>query len=194
MAEHNAKTRLIRASLPLLVASSLTACGGDSTFLFPVPAEPFESILFDLVTGPLDRPSAFDLVAARGRGLPRTVRVDQTEQWDIAFAILEGEPVWLPRGFFEGIRPSSGITRLDGDFDDITSVPGNSEEYEEEEPVPISEGAVYAIRSRTDPALSLPCRVFGKVRVLLLEGIPPQIDFETVWNPNCDDTNVDQSQ
>lgn len=194
MAERDAKTRLIRALLPALLAASLTACGDDSTFLFPVPAEPIESTMFDLVTGPLDRPSAFDLVAGRGRGLPRTVRVDQTEQWDIAFAVLEGEAVWLPRGFFESIQPSSGITRLDGDFDNITSVPGDSEAYEEDEPLPIVEGAVYAIRSRTDPALTLPCRVFGKVRVLSLEGTPPQIDFETVWNPNCDDTNVDQSQ
>lgn len=179
-----------RWALLVLVLTPLLSCGGDTRLDFPRPTEPLETTVFDLLEGPLDRASAFDVVAGRGLGEPRAVRVDQSAQWDIAFAEMGGQPVWLPRGFFEANEPSSGITLLNRAFEEITNVPGNSEDYEGMDPVPASVGAVYAIRSRSDPTLSLPCRVFAKLEVLSIEFDPARVQFRFLWNPNCDDTNV----
>ena len=186
-------TQLARALAVLTVVTGLTACGDDTTFQFPLPDAPIEDRVFDLIAGPLDRPSAVDVVAGRGSGFPRSVRVDVTDDWDFVFAILDGEPVWLPRGFFDGLEPTSGLARVDGSFESVRVVPGSREEYEEEDPMPIEIDAVYAIRSRTDPGIAFPCRVFGKIRVLSIEGDPARATFELFWNRNCDDRNVDSS-
>ncbi len=142
------------------------------------------------MAGPIDRPSGFNVVSGRSAGSPGSVRVDESDRWDVAFAVLDGAPVWLPRGFFDGLEPSSGILRLTVAFDQVREVPENRDLYETRQPVPISEAAVYAIRSRQDPTLSLPCRLYAKLEVLSIQGDPAQVRFRFLWNPNCDDRNV----
>ncbi|MEE8521585.1 MAG: hypothetical protein V3U63_09445 [Gemmatimonadota bacterium] len=176
-----------------LTALIVGACSDDPTFQFPVPEEPLESDLFDLATGPVGEPSALDVVSGRGNGLPRPVRVEQSEQWDIAFGMSDQGAEWLPRGVFEGLPISSGIVQVPGTFESVTNVPGNSEEYIDDEPVSIEVGAVYAVRSRADPVLSLPCHIFGKIGVLSVAGNPVRVQFEILWNPNCGGTNVSSS-
>lgn len=173
-----------------LTLGLLAACSDPLSFDFPPPAEPFEATLHDLVDGPIDRPSAFDIVAGRGRGIPRAVRVDQTAAWDFVFAVQDGQPVWLPRGFFEGFEETGGIARLSRAFDEVREAPEQRERYEDREPVLISPGAVYAVRSRPDPSVSLPCRLFAKIEVLSVEIDPTRVRFRFLWNPNCDRRNL----
>jgi len=175
----------------LLVTLGLTvsalACGSDLDPSFRRPSEPLEATLFDIFAGPIDRPSAFDVLPGGGRiGTPVPVRVDQTDQWDVAFAIVNGEAVWLPRGFFAGFEPSSGIVGLDRGFDEVDRVPEDRDLYQTEGPIPVTLGTTYAIRSRSDPALSLPCRIFAKLVVDELETDPARVRFRYLWNPNCD--------
>ncbi|UCF20579.1 MAG: hypothetical protein JSU87_03970 [Gemmatimonadota bacterium] len=179
-----------RAALLLLAAVALAGCGSDLDVDFTRPSEPEELTLFDLVAAPIDRPSGLNLLSGRGSGLPREVRLDQTPEWDVAFAQLEGQPVWLPRGFFETLEASSGIRELPLAFETVERVPEDLDEYETLEPVPVTVGGVYAIRSRPDPALSLPCNVYAKVVVDAVEGDPVRVQIRVLWNPNCDDTNV----
>ncbi len=177
-----------RSAVALAAAFAVLACGDSTDFDFRRPSEPLDATLFDLVDGPLDRASALDVVSGSGRnvGRPRAVRVDQSGEWDVAFAVLEGQAVWLPRGFFDAFEASSGITRLDRGFEEIEEVPGDRQIYEEQDPVPVEVGATYAIRSRNDPALQLPCRLFAKLEVQELEMDPPRIRTRFLWNPNCD--------
>ncbi len=44
-----------------------------------------------------------------------------------------------------------------------------------------------------DPLSVFPCRVFGKARVLSVEGDPVRVRFEVFWNPNCDESGFDSS-
>ncbi len=129
-------------------------------------------------------------MGARGTGIPRAVRLDETDQWDFAFAVLEGQPVWVPRGFFESLEATSGMVKLDAAFDQVTRVPRGRDPYEMKEPLLASEGNVYAIRSRADPALSFPCHIHAKIVVDAIEGDPLRVRFRVLWNPNCDDQNV----
>jgi hypothetical protein len=175
------------AALAALTLAALASCGGPDDVLYPKPDEPLEADLYDLVTGPVNRASAFDVVAGRATGTPRAVRVDATAEWDVAFAVIDSVPVWLPRGFFAGFPPSAGVLELTSDFDSILTVPDDQVAFETEDPLPISVGTSYAIRSRQDPSLSVPCRIYAKVEVLSVEGDPARMHFRFLWNPNCDD-------
>lgn len=179
-----------RAALLLLPFAALPACGDSLNIRFPRPSEPLEETLFDLIAGPIDRPSGLNIVSGRGSGSPRAVRVDETGEWDVAFAVLDGQPVWLPQGFFDALEASSGILQLPGSFEQIEVVPEQRELYESEQPVPVSEAVTYAIRSRSDPALSLPCRIFAKVEAVSIEGDPARLRIRILWNPNCDERRV----
>jgi hypothetical protein len=182
--------RLGHVVLLLAVALGLLACGDEVDTDIPRPLNPFEEELIDLVDGPLDRANALNLVAGRGFSTPRVTRVDDTVSWDFAFAIVDGEPAWLPRGFFDGIEPSAGIRVMMADFEDVELVPSDEEQYELLEPLPATVGTTYGLRSRTDPALSLPCHVFAKMVVDSIKGDPVRVWFRVLWNPNCDDVNV----
>lgn len=178
------------AALVLTLALGLVACGDELDTDVPRPINPLEAELIDLVDGPLTRANALNLVAGRGYGTPLVTRVDETLHWDIAFALIDGEPAWVPRGFFDGIEPSTGIRVMQVDFEDVELLPPDEEAYELEEPVPATVGTTYGLRSRTDPALSLPCHVFAKLAVDSIKGDPARVWFRVLWNPNCDDINV----
>ncbi|UCC73095.1 MAG: hypothetical protein JSV86_00590 [Gemmatimonadota bacterium] len=179
-----------RFAAVLTLALALGACGDTLDQSIPRPTEAAEGELMDLVEGPVERSSALNLLAGRGFGIPTAVRVDQSGQWDIAFALVDGEPRWLPRGFFEAFEPSSGIRVMQGEFEEIERLPSDREAYELEEPVPVTVGVTYGLRSRTDPSLSLPCHVFAKLVADSVGGDPMRVWFRVLWNPNCDDTNV----
>jgi hypothetical protein len=182
-----------RIAILAIALSGATACGSDVNTDWPRPSEPLDMSLYDLVSGPIDRSSAVNVVSGRSRGFPTSIRVDLIETWDIAFAVLDGEAVWLPRGFFEGFEPSSGILEAERDVDQLSEAPEDRELYEAENPVPVQEGFTYIIRSRSDPALSLPCRIYAKVRVDAVLEDPARIDFVILWNPNCDNRNLTPS-
>ncbi|MGD2217018.1 MAG: hypothetical protein PVJ64_09680 [Gemmatimonadales bacterium] len=177
-------------ALLLTVALGLVACGDELVTDIPRPTAPLEVELIDLFDGPLDRANALNLVAGRGFSTPRVTRVDDTAKWDIAFALVDGEPAWLPRGFFDGIEPSAGIRVMVADFEDIEFLPSAEDMYELEDPLPATVGSTYGIRSRTDPNISLPCHVFAKLVVDSVGGDPTRVWSRVIWNPNCDDTNV----
>jgi len=179
-----------RAAVLIVLLAAIVACGGDSTSSYPRPIEPLQLSMYDVGGGPVNRASALNVVAGSALGFPRTERVDQTEQWDVAFGVIEGNPVWLPRGFFEGLEPSAGILAVPRDFEEIGEAPEDRELYEYTDPLPMVEGETYMIRSRSDPTLSLPCHIYAKVRLEAIQQDPPWIKFLIVWNPNCDDRNV----
>lgn len=190
MNQHDVWWNVGRRSGAALLLFAVSACGSDINTEFPRPREPFPATLYDLVAGPIDRASALNVVSGRSLGVPTVVRVDQSDSWDIAYAVIDGSPVWLPRGFFEGLEPDSGILEALRDFDEILEAPGERESYEFSDPVPISEGKTYIVRSRNAPGLSLPCRIYAKVLVQQIEVDPPRVKVLYLWNPNCDGRNL----
>jgi hypothetical protein len=179
-----------RAITVMLAIFAVGACGEDTGTNWPRPTEPLELSVYDIVDGPVDRASALNVVSGVGSGFPLTARVDQTQQWDMAFGMIDGEAFWMPRGFFEGLEPTSGILATELDFDEITTAPDDKTLYEYTDPLPIVAGNTYIIRSRNDPTTELPCRIYAKVRVNSIQPDPGWMDFIVLWNPNCDDTNL----
>jgi len=179
--------RTIAVLLTLFVAG---ACSDDSATNWARPTEPLDLSLYDLIEGPIDRASAVSVVAGVGSGFPRTVRVDQSQQWDMGFGMIDGEPYWLPRGFFLALEPTSGILAMEQDFDEINTAPDDKTLYNYTKPMAMIAGATYIVRSRNDPSTELPCHIFAKVRVGSIQPDPAWMDFIILWNPNCDDTNL----
>ena len=170
----------------VLSLGGVPSCGDSLNTEYPRPSEPVELSLYDLVSGPIDRPSAVNVVSGRALGRPSAVRVDATERWDLVFGVVDGSPAWLPRGFFEALEASSGVLGTTLGFDQVREAPEDKELYEDEQPVPITEGTTYVIRSRSDPDLSLPCRIYAKVMVESVQTDPARVDLLIIWNPNCD--------
>lgn len=184
--------RLWYSTVLCFVVAASISCSDDSQFDFPIPSEPLETSLYDLIDGPIDRASAFNVVAGRGVAQPRSVRVDQTEQWDVAFAVLNDEPVWLPRGFFDTLEPSSGILELARALEEIVRAPSDRDLYEMTDPLPVRKGRVYVIRSRPDPLLTFTCRIFAVLEVEAIDTDPARVTFRYLWNPNCDDRDLSE--
>jgi hypothetical protein len=182
------------AVLLVFLLGGVSSCGDDINREYPRPSEPAELSLYDLVSGPIDRPSAVNVVSGRALGRPSAVRIDVTERWDLVFAMVDGSPAWLPRGFFEALEVSSGVLATTLDFDQVIEAPEDKELYEDEQPVPLTEGTTYIIRSRADPDLSLPCRIYAKVLVESIQTDPARADLSIIWNPNCDGRNLVPSE
>lgn len=183
-------TEAWRVLAVVVAVTALSSCSYTANFDFTRPSTPVEATLYDLVAGPVDRPSAFNLVSGYGSGVPSTVRVDQVPTWDVAFAVQDGTPVWVPRGYFKGFTASAGVLAVDQAFEEVTEAPSDASLYDETTPTPVKDGGVYIIRSRPDESQSLPCRLFAKVEVQSIEGDPPRIQFRYLWNPNCGNRNL----
>lgn len=158
-----------------------TACGDAfERLLGPVPERPTEVRLVDFRTGPLQEPSAFDVVGSRA------VRVDQTSGWDFLFLLTEDGVAQLrPFEAVTGQLSEAGLRQVDSSFEALSAAPQGG--YVRTEPVPIAEGDVLAVVSRRDPSFSgIRCRRFGKLEILEVDQVAGRLSFRHLINPNCE--------
>ena len=179
----------LKRKIPVIagLAALLGACG-DSTepILIPLPEEPTQATVYDFVTGDILDPSAFDVIT-RSR-----VRTDQVSGWD--FVYFEDEalgPVIVTRGsYFEDEDEQAGALVTTFPFDLVTEAP--DEGYVIQEPVPISTGDVFVVRSRSDRAFgNLRCRRYGKFLVEVIDAELGALTFSHIVNPNCENRDLD---
>ena len=130
----------------------------------------------------VDRFGAYDLFSQAG-----VVVENLRGPFDFDFAITEdeaGEFVLLPTGYFPDASARPGIL-----IDDTASFTGlrraPREGYVTEEPVPLSTGVIYVVKTR----LLGSCTRYGKVEVLDIDedGI---VQIQTLVNPNCGERSL----
>lgn len=167
--------------LALVVMSALAACDDPfEALLIDVPENPVEVSLVDFVTGPLQEPSAFDVI------FTRPARVDQTNQWDILYSVTaEGVHQLLPFGVLADSLTDSGLQHVSESFEGLEEAP--SEDYTIDQPVAIAEGDVLALRSRADPNSFIICRRYAKIEILEIDATAKRVTFRALGNPNCED-------
>ncbi|MDH3298665.1 MAG: hypothetical protein OEM96_10365 [Gemmatimonadota bacterium] len=170
-------------STPIL-AVVIATCGDPfEPILAPVP-EPQEVELNDFIAGSLLDPAAFDLFTGTA------VRTDLSTSWDFLFAV---DPVLGPtlqaREAVLDLESDAGFHASELAFDDLLEV--RSSGYPGDDPVAISPGTVLMMRSRRNPGFSARCRVFGKLEVVAIEGVPAVATLRHVVNPNCERQNVE---
>jgi hypothetical protein len=167
--------------IALALISAITACDDPfSALLIDVPETPVEVSLVDFLTGPLQEPSAFDVIFTRPQ------RVDQTNQWDfLYFVTADGVHQLLPFGAVADSLTDSGLRHVSESFEGLEMAP--SEGYTIDAPVTISEGDVLAVRSRADPNSFIICRRYAKIEILEIDAAEKRLTFRVLGNPNCED-------
>lgn len=128
--------------------------------------------------------SAFDFAGVQ------TVVVEQPNstgfpRFDVAFSELDGEFVLIPAGVFESYEVEPGVATVEGvaTFETLERAPDDG--YVTEEAVPLTEGGLYAVRTRSSGA----CSQYAKVEVLELDpaGI---LEFRFLRNNLCNDRTL----
>lgn len=169
----------MRTSSRILLAALSVAClaGCEDPLaptLAPVPDEPSEAVLFDFLTAELRQTAAFDVISTRA------VRTDQTSRWDFLVGREDGNFQFRPRSVVLDVSSTAGLQRMSVGFGELSMAPENG--YTTDDPVPIEEGAVYAVRSRQQTA---GCLRFLKLEVLAVDAQAGSVDVRYLGNPNC---------
>ncbi len=155
----------------------LSGCGSSPIGL-PVPDEPSEATLADFFVGPLTAPSAFSLI------LLRTIRTDQTQEWDYVFALEDqGVAELFPRGAVLESPSTAGLQIVAESFEDLTEAPEFG--YVTDAPVAVQVGDVLAAVSRPGCG-SFNRRRFGKLEILAIDRERSEVTFKFLANPNCE--------
>ena len=165
--------------LVLLVGGLAASCGDPfEPILTPIP-EAQQTELVDFDQGALVDPAAYDMFTGSA------VRTDQSNAWDFLF-VVDGSagPALLPRSGLLGDESTAGLQPSDEPFAQIADAPDSG--FTTDELVPIEAGDVLLMVSRRNPQLSVRCRVFGKLEVLAIEGVPATVTVNVVINPNCE--------
>jgi hypothetical protein len=170
---------------PLLAA--LTACDDplargpvlllQDTVVIAVPAEGDS------------RPSAIDLIRDQAPGLLRfPERAEHAGQWDFALRRVGGGLAL--RTFDSGLGgPRPGIAESGEPFEQMTAAPVSSARYVSD-PVVLSEGASYYLRSRQGNVFGLTCVRFARMRVLTLDVAAGTAELALAVNDGCSDERL----
>jgi hypothetical protein len=159
----------------------LVGCGSSTEpVLTPVPDETREAMLFDVVSGDILDPAAFDVLSGSA------VRTDQFSGWDFLFQVADGgAPLLWPRAAVIGEGEDAGLRRMEIPFDELREAPELG--YATLDSVSVAEGDVFAVRSRRDPIYgSIRCRRYAKLEVLGIDEAEGTISFQYLVNPNCE--------
>jgi hypothetical protein len=132
-------------------------------------------------------PSALDLVTLRA------VAVEETggaESWDFLLAEQDGAVMFVPSIVVPGTTTRSAIGEADeSTLAAVTRAPGDSASYTRS-PLPISEGAIYVLRSRRTVCGYVRGSHYGKMEVVALDAARGIVEVAVVRNPYCDDRDL----
>lgn len=181
------RLRFLALLAPLACAPLLSACD-DNGFL--------SELILTSDTATVALPggsvgSALDIARTNTTRLVRSPeRLEDSEQWDVA---LRRDPsgalvlrTYVPVG--GGLR-GAGIARASEAFEQIEDAPRGDGSYGTA-PVPVTEGAVYFIRSRQFTGTGLLCVRYAKVKAVSVDSTAGTARFALVINEGCDDERL----
>ncbi len=179
---------LIVSTLLLGAALGTSAC--DSGF-GPIvwDATPDTSVLYSLSRPALlGEPSAYDFAFLRRVTIESPV---ETGSWDMILAEENGGFVFIPSSAFAGLSTRSGLGIVEGTtLDDLTKAPGDTAFYHRDA-VPVVEGAVYAVRTRTTSCNPYGSgAMYGKFEVLSIDVAAGAVKLSAIRNPYCNNRSL----
>jgi hypothetical protein len=166
----------------------LTACG-DDPFSFDWSDVPDTVQLYSLARSELNLPSGFSF------GPPPTAAVveepNATGTWDIAIDTQGGEMVLLPPGAL-GITASARISPLGAmNFDDVKEAPEDTLLYVADDPVPLSGGRVYVVKTNRRPgSFGSSCVYYAKMEPVTIDVSGGTLLFRYVASPICNSRDL----
>ena len=187
----DARTRLRRAAvLPMgaaLALAAVAACG-DDPFAIRWDADPDTVVLFSLARPELNLVSAYNFHI---RLAFRVESATATGNWDVALDTRGNELVLLPPGAL-GIESRAGIARVDGlSFAGVTEAPSDTAAYSRADPVPVSLGTIYVIRTHQGLGVfGTRCVYYAKLEPLIIDVAGGTLTFVFDENPVCNDRSL----
>lgn len=161
---------------------ALTSCGADP-FLVRWEADPQEAVIYSLDREELNSPSGFDMLS---RSPIVIENLQSASGWDFALDREGGQLVLLPPRVLGVTGSRAGIAPFpDTNYDDVTRAPSDTASYITDEPVPITLGTIYVVRTHERAgSYSRSCVYYGKIE-------PLETDFENGVFRFLQDTSPD---
>ena len=166
----------------------LVACG-DDPFSFNWSDAPDTVLLYSLARPELGLESGFSFVPP-----PSMTSIESpnaTGTWDMAIDTQGGQLVMLPPGAL-GITSRARIAALGSvDFDEVVEAPGDSLVYVADDPVPVTDAAVYVVRSnRSVSGFGSSCVYYAKVQPVTIDVVGGTLLFRYVASPICNSRDL----
>jgi hypothetical protein len=167
--------------------ATLTGCE-DDPYAIRLNATPDTVVLYSLARPEPNLPSAF---AFFDRARIQVEAPGSTGQWDVALDTENGELVLKPPGAL-GISARAAIATLGSiPFDDVDEAPGDTLLYETDDPVVMSTGTVYAVRTnRRTGNFNATCVHYGKFEPLMVDVVGGVMEFRYVRSQVCNDRGL----
>ena len=167
-----------------MAAASLLAACGDDPFAFDWSDEPQTVLIYSLARPELNLASGFSF---NRHSRVRIESATATGTWDLALDTQGGQLVLLPPGALgvtgstARIAPLTGVT-LEG----LREAPSDSTAYFTREPVPVTEGTVYVVRTnRAQGSFGSSCVYHAKMEPSVIDVAGGTLTFRYVSNPVC---------
>lgn len=176
------------AGVGVAVACIVAGGCGDSPYEIEWSTGADTVVLYSITHPVLNLANAFDFVDVT----PVLVEAPgATGNWDVAVGGDEDGLTLLPPRSL-GIGEDVGIAVLPQLLEEVTMAPEDSTAYQWAEPVPLSTGTTYVIRTRQayDNYGSL-CVFFAKMEPLSIDLANLRVRFIYGANPNCGDRRLD---
>ena len=174
----------------LVGVTAVLAAGCDDTLLVTLPTVPDSVLLHSITSGWTNSVNGFDLAY----GLPVVIEAaGATGTWDVALGRSDGALALMPPGAF-GIASNVAVAAMDGStFGDVAEAPADSALYVADEPVVLTLGGVYVVRTRqVSDIYGSTCSLYAKVEAVELDDASERALFAYLTNPVCYDLRLAQ--
>lgn len=163
-----------------------TACG-DDPFLIRWEEDPDTALLYSLARPELNLISGFNFTQRIGVTIEDPTA---TGSWDLALDTRDGALVFLPPGVL-GVTSRAGIAPLpDKDFS-IRRAPTDTAAYVTDEPVPVSQGTLYVVRTHESiGGFGTRCVYYYKMVPLVVDAARGTVTFMYDGSPVCNDPKL----
>lgn len=182
------RTRDLLLLVALVTVPAWTAACGRDPFAYNWVAATDTVSLYSLARPELNLYSGFNF---HQRSRIRIEAATSTGTWDVAVDTRDGQVVLLPPGAL-GVTSKARITVVTGkSFDDVTDAPGDTLLYTADEPVPVSKGNIYIIRTgQSVGAYGTPCVYYGKLQPVDIDPTDGRLTFAFDVSPVCNDRRL----
>ena len=182
-------------ALPLISVLSVAAACDDSTGPDITPILVADTVLIaSPIAGNEDMPNALDITGDGAGGVYGgrfTDRQADILQWDFAIRFRDGKLALLPPGALKIVSAASITPALEGQtFAGLEQAPSQSV-FVDDEPVFLTEGAVYAARSRNAlSAFGSTCPQFAKIEAIDVDLATGRVTLGILTNERCGDPRL----
>ena len=165
----------------------VAACG-DDPFAFDWTDNPDTVLLYSLARPELNLVSAFSFF----KGIPVQVEAaGVTGSWDLAVDTRVNELVLLPPGALNVIGKAAISTLENMTLADVTEAPADTLDYVDDQPVPVTMGTVYVVKTnRATGSFGESCVYYAKLTPVIIDVPGGTLTLEYVTNPVCNSQDL----